>query len=130
MHLDPLILSRLQWAWVIGWHILLPSFTVGLGSYIAVLEGLYVFSRDDIWLRLSRFWTRIFSVAFVDIWMSKMTGGFDWTSVRNAGTRYCVSTGKYTRPANEARAAAGIGESAEDLNAASFSARNDWIWDS
>ena len=44
MTLDPLILSRLQWAWVIGWHILLPAFTVGMASYIAVLEGLHFFS--------------------------------------------------------------------------------------
>ena len=43
MDLDPLFLSRLQWGWVIGWHILLPAFTVGLASYIAVLEGLYFF---------------------------------------------------------------------------------------
>jgi cytochrome d ubiquinol oxidase subunit I len=64
MRLDPLILSRLQWAWVIGWHILLPAFTVGLASYIAVLEGLYFFRRDEVWLRLSRFWTRIFAVSF------------------------------------------------------------------
>ena len=44
MTLDPVLLSRLQWAWVIGWHILLPAFTIGLASYIAVLEGLYFFT--------------------------------------------------------------------------------------
>ena len=64
MHLDPLFLSRLQWAWVIGWHILLPAFTVGLASFIAVLEGLYFFQRDEIWLRISRFWIRIFALIF------------------------------------------------------------------
>jgi len=62
--LDPLLLSRLQWAWVIGWHILLPSFTVGLASYVAVLEGLFFFSGDEAWYRIARFWTRIFSVSF------------------------------------------------------------------
>ena len=64
MTLDPLLLSRMQWAWVIGWHILLPAFTVGMASYIAVLEGLYFFSGSTVWLRISLFWTRIFSVAF------------------------------------------------------------------
>ena len=39
MDLDPVLLSRLQFAWVIGWHILLPAFTVGMASYIAILEG-------------------------------------------------------------------------------------------
>src|SRR5215469_5863330 len=64
MTLDPVLLSRLQWAWVIAWHILLPAFTVGLASYIAVLEGLYLLTRDEIWFRISGFWTRIFAVSF------------------------------------------------------------------
>ena len=59
-----LFLSRLQFVWVIGWHILLPAFTVGCASYIAVLEGLYLHKRRDLYLRLSNFWTKIFAVAF------------------------------------------------------------------
>jgi len=62
--LDPVYLSRLQWVWVMAWHILLPAFTVGLASYIAVLEGLFFFRKEDVWLRLSRFWIRIFAVSF------------------------------------------------------------------
>ncbi|HVV92420.1 MAG TPA: cytochrome ubiquinol oxidase subunit I [Hyphomicrobiales bacterium] len=64
MTLDPVLLSRLQWAWVISWHILLPAFTVGLASYIAVLEGCYFFTRREIWFRISAFWTKIFAVSF------------------------------------------------------------------
>lgn len=64
MSLDPVFLSRLQWAWVIAWHILLPAFTVGLASYIAVLEGLYFITGKDIWFRISGFWTKIFAVSF------------------------------------------------------------------
>ena len=41
MRLGPVIRSRLQFAWVIAWHILLPAFTVGLASFVAVLEGLH-----------------------------------------------------------------------------------------
>ncbi len=55
MTLDPVLLSRLQWAWVIAWHILLPAFTVGLASYIAVLEGLFLFTGREIWFRISSF---------------------------------------------------------------------------
>jgi cytochrome d ubiquinol oxidase subunit I len=62
--LDPVLLSRLQWAWVIAWHILLPAFTIGLASYIAVLEGLYFTTGRDLWFRISGFWTRIFAVSF------------------------------------------------------------------
>jgi len=64
MTLDPVLLSRLQWAWVIAWHILLPAFTVGLASYIAVLEGLYFITRREIWFRISGFWIKIFAVSF------------------------------------------------------------------
>jgi cytochrome bd ubiquinol oxidase subunit I len=64
MELDPVLLSRVQWGWVIAWHILLPAFTVGLASYIAVLEALYFFTRREIWFRISAFWTKIFAVSF------------------------------------------------------------------
>jgi cytochrome d ubiquinol oxidase subunit I len=59
-----LLLSRVQFAWVIGWHILLPAFTVGLASYIAVLETLYFVQRREVFFRLSSFWTKIFAVSF------------------------------------------------------------------
>jgi cytochrome d ubiquinol oxidase subunit I len=64
MTLDPVLLSRLQWTWVVAWHILLPAFTLGLASYIAVLEGLYLLTGEEIWFRISGFWTRIFAVSF------------------------------------------------------------------
>ncbi|HEX4112877.1 MAG TPA: cytochrome ubiquinol oxidase subunit I [Stellaceae bacterium] len=64
MNLDPVLLSRLQWAWVIAWHILLPAFTVGLASYIAVLEGVYFVTGRELWFRISSFWTRIFAISF------------------------------------------------------------------
>ncbi len=62
--LDPLLLSRLQWAWVIAWHILMPAFTVGLAAYIAVLEGMHLATGRGEYARLSGFWTRIFAVSF------------------------------------------------------------------
>jgi cytochrome bd ubiquinol oxidase subunit I len=64
MTLDPLVLSRLQFAWVVAWHILLPALTVGLASYIAFLEGVWFFTGKEIWFRISGFWTRIFAVTF------------------------------------------------------------------
>ena len=64
MHLDPLFLSRLQFAWVIAFHILLPAITVGLASYIALLEGVHFFTAREIYFRISIFWTRIFAVCF------------------------------------------------------------------
>ena len=64
MRLDPLLLSRLQFAWVIAFHILLPAFTVGLASFIALLEGLCFATGRDIYVRVSAFWTRIFAISF------------------------------------------------------------------
>jgi cytochrome d ubiquinol oxidase subunit I len=64
MRLDPEFLSRLQFAWVIGWHILLPAFTVGLASYIAFLEGAYALTKRQVFLNLSQFWLRIFAISF------------------------------------------------------------------
>jgi len=64
MHLDPALLSRFQFAWVIAWHILLPAFTVGLASFIAVLEGLRLATGRDVYVRISTFWIKIFSIAF------------------------------------------------------------------
>jgi cytochrome d ubiquinol oxidase subunit I len=64
MELDPVFLSRLQFAFVIAFHILLPAFTVGLASFIVLLEGLHLVTRDTLYLRLSVFWTHIFAVSF------------------------------------------------------------------
>src|SRR5262245_16062769 len=58
------MLSRLQWAWVVSWHILLPAFTIGLASYITVLEAFYLYTKNEMWFRVSAFWTRIFAVSF------------------------------------------------------------------
>ena len=62
--MDALLLSRMQFAWVIAWHILLPAFTVGLSCYIATLETLWWLKKDDVYRRLSAFWIRIFAVSF------------------------------------------------------------------
>ncbi|HJW57383.1 MAG TPA: cytochrome ubiquinol oxidase subunit I [Burkholderiaceae bacterium] len=64
MSLDALLLSRVQFAWVIALHIILPAFTVGLSCYIATLEFLWWFKKEDVYRRLSAFWIRIFAVSF------------------------------------------------------------------
>jgi len=59
-----LLLSRLQFAFVIAFHFLLPAFTIGLASYIAVLEGLYLATRRPVFLGISTYWIKIFAVSF------------------------------------------------------------------
>jgi cytochrome d ubiquinol oxidase subunit I len=64
MSFDAVFLSRLQFFWVVALHILLPAFTVGLASYIAVLEGLHLTTGRPVYLRLSKFWLKVFAVSF------------------------------------------------------------------
>jgi cytochrome d ubiquinol oxidase subunit I len=64
MELDPVFLSRIQFAFLIAFHFLLPAFTIGLASYIAVLEGLYLWTRRPAYLRISAFWVKVFAVSF------------------------------------------------------------------
>jgi cytochrome d ubiquinol oxidase subunit I len=64
MSLDPVILSRLQFFWVIGLHILLPAFTVGMACFVALLEWRYWRTGDRVYFRLSAFWLKIFAIAF------------------------------------------------------------------
>ena len=62
--MDALLLSRVQFAWVIAFHILLPAFTVGLACYIATLEVRWWITKDDTVRRLSAYWIKIFAISF------------------------------------------------------------------
>ncbi len=62
--LDATILSRIQFAFTVTFHIVFPAFTIGLASYIATLEAVWFFRGDERFHRLARFWTKIFAVSF------------------------------------------------------------------
>lgn len=64
MELDPILLSRVQFGFVIAFHIIFPSFTIGLASFIAVLEGLWLKTDNPVYRSLSDLWTKIFAVSF------------------------------------------------------------------
>ncbi|WP_421842659.1 cytochrome ubiquinol oxidase subunit I [Marinobacter algicola] len=64
MELDPVLLSRIQFAFVVSFHAIFPVFTIGLASYIAVLEGLAFKTNNPSWVKLSAFWTKVFAVVF------------------------------------------------------------------
>ncbi len=61
---DALLLARLQFAFTISFHIIFPALTIGLASYLAVLEGLWLKSRRQVYLDLYHFWKKVFAVAF------------------------------------------------------------------
>jgi cytochrome d ubiquinol oxidase subunit I len=63
-NLDPLLLARAQFGFTISFHIVFPAITIGLGSYLAVLEGLWLIRKDPVYLDLYQFWSRAFAVNF------------------------------------------------------------------
>jgi len=62
--LDPVFLSRLQFALTIMFHYLFPPLTIGLGGVLVVLEAQYLWTKNAIYETAARFWTRIFAVNF------------------------------------------------------------------
>lgn len=64
MELDPLLLSRLQFAFVVSFHAIFPVFSIGLASYLALLYGLFVKTKNPAWERLAEFWAKAFAVVF------------------------------------------------------------------
>lgn len=64
MEWDALILSRIQFGFVIAWHIIFPSLTIGLASYLAVLEGLWLWRKKPVYKTLYLFWVKVFAIAF------------------------------------------------------------------
>ena len=64
MELDALLLSRLQFAFVIAFHIMFPAFTIGLAAFLAVCEGLWLKTKNEVFLKLYLHWVKIFALAF------------------------------------------------------------------
>src|SRR3954451_16076983 len=57
-------LARFQFAFVVVWHFLFPAFTIGLASYLAVLEALWLATGRSVYLDVFRYWLRVFAIAF------------------------------------------------------------------
>jgi cytochrome d ubiquinol oxidase subunit I len=61
---DAILLARAQFAFTVAFHIIFPAFSIGLASYLAVLEGLWLWTKKDVYLQLFKYWLKIFAVAF------------------------------------------------------------------
>lgn len=62
--IDMLFLARCQFAFTVAFHIIFPAFTIGLASYLAMLEGLWLKTNRDVYLILYRYWVKIFAISF------------------------------------------------------------------
>ena len=62
--LAPMFLARIQFAFTVSFHIIFPAFSIGLASFLAVLNGLALWSGKSTYLDLFNYWKKIFAVAF------------------------------------------------------------------
>ncbi len=61
---DALTLARLQFAFTISFHIIFPAFTIGLASYLAVLEALWLYTGRGVFMSVFNYWKKIFALTF------------------------------------------------------------------
>ncbi len=64
MSFDPILLARIQFAFTISFHILFPAFTIGLAGYLAVVEAIYLKSKNILYKEIYKFWAKIFAIIF------------------------------------------------------------------
>ncbi|MFO1414544.1 MAG: cytochrome ubiquinol oxidase subunit I [Burkholderiales bacterium] len=62
--IDALLLARIQFAFTVSFHIVFPAITIGLASYLAVLEGLWLKTRNAVFRDLYLFWLKVFALCF------------------------------------------------------------------
>ena len=62
--LDALLLARIQFAFTVSFHFFFPAFTIGLASYLAVLEGLWLKTGKAFYLDQFKYWVKIFAIVF------------------------------------------------------------------
>jgi cytochrome bd ubiquinol oxidase subunit I len=61
---DALLLARIQFAFTVSFHFIFPAFSIGLASYLAVLEGLWLKTGKALYFDLFKYWLKIFAIAF------------------------------------------------------------------
>jgi cytochrome d ubiquinol oxidase subunit I len=64
MTLDPAILARVQFAFTVSFHIIFPTISIGLAMFLAIVEALWLKTKDPLYLQIYRFWLGIFAMAF------------------------------------------------------------------
>jgi cytochrome bd-type quinol oxidase subunit 1 len=64
MELNPVILSRIQFAFVVSFHIIFPAFTIGLAAWLATIEGMRLATGNPVYRRVFDFWLKVFALSF------------------------------------------------------------------
>ena len=95
MVIDAFLLSRIQFAFTISFHIIFPAFTIGLSAYIATLLGLWLKTGNPKFHLLARFWTKIFAVSFA---MGVVSGIVLSYQIGTNWSRFSVAVGNIVGP--------------------------------
>lgn len=64
MPIDTLLLSRIQFGFTIGFHILFPALNLGLALFLCFMEGYWLKTHNPLYLRICKFWLKIFALTF------------------------------------------------------------------
>lgn len=82
-----LLLARSQFAFTIGFHIVLAAFTIGLAQFLMLLEGMWLWRKQQVWLSLWRYWSKIFAlnvaVGVVTGVVMEFSFGTNWSGLAN-----------------------------------------------
>lgn len=95
MEFDPVLLARIQFAFVMAFHIIFPSFTIGLASWLVVLEARWLLTKEAKYKSLYQFWTNIFAVAFGMGVVSGIVMAFQFGT---NWSRFSIATGNILGP--------------------------------
>src|SRR5260370_18025950 len=58
------LLARIQFAFTVSFHIIFPTMSIGLATFLAIVEGLWVKTGDPLYQQIYRFWLGIFAMGF------------------------------------------------------------------
>ena len=86
--ISALTLARAQFAFTVSFHFIFPAFSIGLASYLAVLEGLWLKTGKEVYLNLFKYWLKIFALAFAMGVVSGITMSYQF------GTNWSVFSDK------------------------------------
>ncbi len=62
--MDVVTLSRIQFALNISFHYIFPPFSIGLGLLLVIMEGCYLWTKNPVYERITKFWVKIFALIF------------------------------------------------------------------
>lgn len=86
--ISALNLARAQFAFTVSFHFIFPALSIGLASYLAVLEALWLRTKNEVYLNLFKYWLKIFALAFAMGVVSGITMSYQF------GTNWSVFSDK------------------------------------